>query len=52
MVPVGLAACGRVLKAIERLDYHPDVFARSLKNGQSHMLGLVIGYRQPILSAI
>ena len=40
--PVSPAARGRVLKAIERLDYHPDHFARSLKTGQSHMLGMVI----------
>jgi LacI family transcriptional regulator len=41
-VPVGPATRERVLKAIERLDYHPDHFARSLKTRQSQMLGIVI----------
>lgn len=41
-VRVGPAVRDRVLKAIERLDYHPDHFARSLKTRQSHMLGIVI----------
>ena len=41
-VPVSPAVRERVLRVIARLDYHPDHFARSLKTGQSHMLGMVI----------
>jgi LacI family transcriptional regulator len=32
----------RVVKAMEELDYHPDHNARSLKTGQTQMLGMVI----------
>lgn len=41
-VPVSTAVRERVLRVIAKLDYHPDQFARSLKTGQSHMLGMVI----------
>src|SRR5450631_4013364 len=41
-VPVSPAVRERVLRVIARLDYHPDQFARSLKTGHSHMLGMVI----------
>src|SRR5260370_40842069 len=32
----------RVLAAIRKLDYHPNLYARSLARGRSAMLGLII----------
>ncbi len=33
----------RVLRAIKQLDYRPDAIARSLKDGRSYSIGVVIG---------
>ncbi len=32
----------RVLKAVEELRYHPDIYARSLVSGRSRILGLIV----------
>ena len=34
----------RVLEAIEKLDYHPNVIAASLKRNRSNMIGFVVPY--------
>lgn len=34
----------RVLEAIEKLDYHPNVMAASLKRNRSNMIGFVVPY--------
>jgi hypothetical protein len=38
---VAPATRARVLAAIEKLDYHPDIAGRSLRRGRSHALTLV-----------
>lgn len=41
-IPVRPALRDRVLRAIEKLDYHPNQVARSLKSRQTKMIGMVI----------
>ena len=36
------AARARVLKAVEELDYHPNIYARTLARGRSRTIGLIV----------
>ncbi len=41
-IPITAETRQRVLAAAEELGYHPDARARSLRSGQTHVIGLVI----------
>jgi LacI family transcriptional regulator len=42
VTPVGPERRKKILSAMEALDYHPDVIARSLKTGKSNAIGVIV----------